>query len=201
MQFDCENRGASHRKLIDVMLREIKRTDRIIAGLLTYSRPVKVNWQPVVLADIFREQVELAHQGIEARGITVASTLQECTQYGDPDLLRQVVSNLVKNALEAMPDGGKIQASITCTDKHVRLIMSNRCDPDHSENADRFFEPYYTTRTRGTGLGLAICRRITEAHGGRIETDVRRGIFTVTVTLLVSVRSGESAAGSISALR
>lgn len=197
MQFDSEGGSVPQKKLLKVMLQEIRRTDRIIAGLLTYSRPVNVNWQPVILADIFREQVELAGQGIDARGITVSSTLQECTLYGDPDLLRQMVSNLTKNAIEALPDGGEIQASIRCTDRHVRLVISNRCDPHHITNTDRFFEPYFTTRTRGTGLGLAICRRIAEAHGGTINIDMhnidmQRDIFAVTVTLPVKGPSGNN---------
>ncbi len=190
MQFDTRGEKESQKKLLKVMLKEIRRTDRIISGLLSYSRPITINSRPVVLADVFREQVELASQATLAQGITVSSNLQECTQTGDPDLLRQVVSNLIKNAIEALPDGGEIRASIRCQGEYVRMVMSNRCGEDNTVDHERFFEPYFTTRTRGTGLGLAICRRIVEVHGGTINADVHQGIFTVTVTLPVDARVG-----------
>ncbi len=175
--------GDSSRQLVKVMLDEVRRTDRIISRMLEYSRSVKVSWSQVDISRIVEEQIELSGPALERHDITVSSSLAQCVHRGDNDLLKQLVSNLLKNAIEAQQDGGHIDIEVKIEDAHVVLTMTNPCHMDESLTGDQFFDPYFTTRTRGTGLGLAICRRIVQAHHGTIQADIDDGLFTVTVKL------------------
>ncbi len=177
--------GDSSRQLVKVMLDEIRRTDRIISRMLAYSRTVKVSWNPVDISRIVEEQIELSGPALERHGITVSISLAQCVHKGDTDLLKQLVSNLLKNAIEAQPNGGRIDINVSMEGAHVVLTMSNPCHMDETLSGDQLFDPYFTTRIRGTGLGLAICRRIVQAHHGTIQADIEDGVFTVTVKLPV----------------
>jgi signal transduction histidine kinase len=110
-----------------------------------------------------------------------------CTAFvrADAHELRRVLINLVSNAIEAMPQGGVLEASITLTTgKDGRLMALELRDTGVglSETArSRLFEPYFTTRTHGTGLGLAIARRLVEEMNGTIELEPRKDLDRGTV--------------------
>jgi signal transduction histidine kinase len=92
----------------------------------------------------------------------------------DPRRVRQVLWNLIQNAMEAAGDGGQVRVEIA-DGAPVRIAISDDgpgvCDSDK----DRLFEPFFTTKPQGTGLGLAVSQAIARAHGGRIEVDRPRG--------------------------
>ncbi len=177
--------GSSHssRQLIQLMLHEIRRADRIISGMLTYSRPVTVSYKRTNIADIVREQLEIAQPGFDERGITVISNITDTFINGDPDLLRQLVSNLINNAREALADGGEMEVRLWKEGDHIFLQVINPFSGEEMSEIDRIFEPYFTTRLSGTGLGLAICKRIVDAHSGRIDAKIENGRFIITAVL------------------
>jgi signal transduction histidine kinase len=86
----------------------------------------------------------------------------------DPDLLRQVLDNLLKNALEAQPDGGYLNIRLVPVANGVELTLTNAGFTLPLEQAPRILEPWFSTKPGGAGLGLAISRRIITAHGGRL---------------------------------
>jgi PAS domain S-box-containing protein len=98
--------------------------------------------------------------------------------------IRRVVDNLIKNAVEAMPDGGKLTLNLRATAGVALLTVGDSGRGITEEAGKNLFTPFYTTKPTGTGLGLAICKRIVEAHGGRITFESRIGEGTTFSVVL-----------------
>jgi signal transduction histidine kinase/tetratricopeptide (TPR) repeat protein len=112
---------------------------------------------------------------------------------GDPTELREVVTNLLKNALDALDDGGEIRVSATRRDGRIRLRVEDDGQGIAPEHLPRIFDPFYSTKgERGTGLGLCLCQQIAERHGGEIHAESTLGEGTV-----VSVNLPETAAPNV----
>jgi len=95
--------------------------------------------------------------------------------FGDPDLLRQVIENLIRNAIEAQREGGYLEVELKGRSQEIVLSFRNKGFPLPPDEAERIFEPYFTTKAQGTGLGASIVRRIVIAHGGRMEVQAKGG--------------------------
>jgi signal transduction histidine kinase len=95
------------------------------------------------------------------------------TVWGDALRLSQVFANLIRNAVEATPEGTPIDVTVEQEEERVRVAVRNTGVGIPPELQDRIFQPFFTTKARGTGLGLAIARQIVEAHRGslRVESD------------------------------
>lgn len=175
----------SNRRIIEVTLDSLKRTNVIISGLLDYARPVQIRQGIVSLDAIVEDTLVLLTQTIKEKGITLKKDTRQVRDIpGDPVLLGQVVMNLVKNALEAERQGGKISVFVGENQAGVGLRVENGGDVPSSEDVLHVFEPYFTTKTRGIGLGLSISRKIVSSHGGTIEASITKdGTFLVTMSL------------------
>jgi signal transduction histidine kinase len=102
----------------------------------------------------------------------------------DANQMKQAFYNLIRNACQAMPDGGALSILATATDHEVRIIFADTGKGISAENMSNMFQPFFTTRQTGTGLGLLIVRRIVREHGGEIELESREGEGTkVTIHL------------------
>jgi signal transduction histidine kinase len=103
--------------------------------------------------------------------------------WGDPFRLAEVFTNLIDNALEAVPADGKVRVRVESNGgEHVRVVVENSGAGIPAEIQERIFHPFFTTKPRGTGLGLPIARQIIEAHHGRlhVESDgVSETVFVV----------------------
>jgi signal transduction histidine kinase len=146
---------------------EALRCKRIVEDLLQLSRPV-VTPSPVDLRDlcedVVRRLIESAAPGasrVAVRGGAVA--------LGDPAKLRQVVFNLVKNAVEAAGPAGEVGVEVGGAAGEARVTVRDSGPGVAAEARERLFEPFFTTKPSGTGLGLAVSRAIARAHGGDIE--------------------------------
>ncbi|HJV37103.1 sensor histidine kinase, partial [Geomonas sp.] len=103
---------------------------------------------------------------------------------GNRDSMEQVLLNLGKNALQAMPEGGTLMIGTQKRGDRVLLTFRDCGSGVAEEDLQRVFEPFFTTKSRGTGLGLALCKKIVEEHAGTIElSSVANEGTTVTVTL------------------
>ncbi len=93
----------------------------------------------------------------------------------DPELLHRALSNLVLNAMDAMPDGGQLTISAHPRSATVELRVADTGEGLTPEECERLFTPYYTTKLHGTGLGLAIVQSVVADHGGTIAVESRDG--------------------------
>ena len=102
----------------------------------------------------------------------------------DPDLLRPVVLNLVRNAVQAMPEGGTLTVTTAPEAERTRIAIADTGPGIPAGEREQIFRPFYTTRTKGTGLGLTVARTLVTAMGGTlgVESEAGRGA-TFTVTL------------------
>ena len=89
--------------------------------------------------------------------------------------MKQAFYNLIRNACQAMPKGGKLKVTGTCTDFEVRVSFEDSGKGINAEQMGKLFQPFATTRPTGTGLGLLIVRRIVREHGGEIDIESREG--------------------------
>jgi len=147
--------------------------DRIVEGMLAFTREMEIDRGRVDLVEVARQAVELAAGAVEASGVTVSFDGEDdVAAVGDAELLRRVFLNVVTNACQAMTKGGSLR--IACrvdesSDRRSAVCEFADTGPGvPAEALDRVFNPFFTAREGGTGLGLAISHRIVEAHGGEI---------------------------------
>jgi two-component system NtrC family sensor kinase len=96
----------------------------------------------------------------------------------DGNLIKQVVLNVVMNALQAMPEGGRLAIAVERVGPAAQIRVADTGCGITPEDRERIFDPFYTTKTEGTGLGLSVCYGIVQRHGGEIEVDSEIGVGT-----------------------
>ena len=156
------------REDLAVIEEETLRAKEIVEGLLDLSRPMQVAPEPVDLRAATEEVVSRLREAAVLDGVEVSITGQAAVA-GHPSKLRQVLSNLVRNAAEAAGRGGAVAVSLTERDGEADVAVRDTGPGLDPAALSRLFEPFFTTKARGTGLGLAISRAIARAHGGDIE--------------------------------
>ena len=185
-----------------VLLTEVDRVNRIIEALLDLARPVQIKRVPLNLHQLL-ERVALLHdEAARERAITIVRRYDPSLPaiLGDEDRLVQVFHNLVRNAIEAMKDGGHLVLSSRVSMNPLygkvdsgsgQRIMVEAVVADEGSGIpmglrSRIFDPFFTTKPSGMGLGLAVCHRIIEEHNGVILVDSAEGRGT-TVTCFLPI--------------
>lgn len=152
---------------------ETVRLESLVNDLLTYARDDTSARSPVKLDELIIHTVSLIRPEAEQLKVTITGECPEGIQIsGNRDRLGQLLLNLGKNALQAMPKGGSLRIAANASDGGVLTIAVT--DSGHGISKDdmpRIFEPFFTTRARGTGLGLALCKKIVEEHRGSIRVE------------------------------
>lgn len=148
---------------------ESERLERLVTDLLTYARQEP---QPEGCA-LVEEAVLRAWENLASAADTagVRLLLTGCVDKPvvcPPDRLHQLLLNLFHNAVQAMPDGGELQVTLSQDADQVVLLIADNGPGFSAESLQRIFDPFYTTRASGSGLGLAICRKLVEAYRGTI---------------------------------
>ncbi len=147
---------------------EAVRCQHIVEDLLDLSRPLAIAGDPVDLRPLCEDVVaRLCEAGPLAR--VEVGIRGEGQVRGSAERLRQIVTNLLRNAAEAAGQGGRVQLTLSRQSEHVRLEVTDSGPGIPSSARARLFEPFFTTKPAGTGLGLAVSQAIAHAHGGRIE--------------------------------
>jgi two-component system, NtrC family, sensor kinase len=162
------------REDLQVIEDEAVRSRDIVEDLLALSRPLQAESEPVDLRALCEEVVERLRQGGQLGAVRV-DVEGEARTAGHLTKLRQVVLNLVRNAVEACGEEGRVRVRLTQTEKGAELHVEDT-GPGLSVTArERLFEPFFTTKPSGTGLGLAISQSIVQAHGGNLEAAAGTG--------------------------
>ena len=190
-----------------VMIREIDRLSRLVEQLLTFGAPPAPDRTPINVHKVIHEVLALMATELNAKQITarlqIDPSLPETR--GDEAQLTHVFLNLIKNAVEAMPQQGTLTITTRMeTDFHIfhssrdgagnpgkylRVEVADTGPGFPPDAVERVFEPFFTTKPRGSGLGLAVCERIVAVHGGDIRAENGRGggaVITVNLPLFGS---------------
>jgi two-component system, NtrC family, sensor histidine kinase PilS len=176
------------RQLVDIAVREVDRLDRLISDLLEYARPRTEERQPLDLGEVATEIGKaLEHERRESNVKVVVDAEPGVGIDGGSGQIRQVLWNLIRNAMDAMPSGGILRMAssieeLTGGHREAVLTVSDTGVGIPREDLDRIFEPFFSTKPTGTGLGLATVARIVEDHRGNIDIASDRGKGT-TFTL------------------
>ena len=158
------------REDLAVIETETLRCKEIVDGLLDLSRPLKPGVSPVDLRELADDVAAKLSESDQAQGIAI-SVDGEASAQGDVLKLRQVVFNLVKNAVEAAGPGGRVEVRIADGHGMTELAVGDSGPGFPAEVREHLFEPFFTTKPGGTGLGLAVSRAIALAHGGDLLID------------------------------
>ena len=186
-KFAPENQAkqADFEKLTAQLKTEVGRINNQISDFLRYSRPTKLNLQPIDARRAVEDSLRIVEPQAEDQNIAISLIERENTPeiLGDREVLRSVFNNLFINAVQAMSkDGGKLNVTIVPNDEAVKIEIADTGGGIPAENIDKIFEPYFSTKETGTGLGLAIVKKIVDDHHGTItvESKLNEGTkFTV----------------------
>jgi PAS domain S-box-containing protein len=164
---------------------EIGRLNRLLTEFLELARPRGVVRELVHLGKLVDDVLDLEQGSANDRGVTVARELaSDCVLLGDPEKLKQVVLNLVMNALEAMKGGGTLRVGVACDGDGVRLAVEDTGTGIEPAALSQVFDPFFTTKEAGTGLGLSIVRKIVDQHRGEVRIESTRGSGTRAIVTL-----------------
>lgn len=174
----------SLKELVEVSKREVHRLDRIITQFLRAIRPSLPDRKPVAMERLLNETLELMRHEVENRRILVERKQPEHIPSvpADDTQVKQAFFNIIKNALQAMDDGGILKINIEVSSRFVSICFADNGPGIAPENLGAIYEAYHTTKATGSGLGLMIVQRILRDHGGEIEicsTPERGTAFTL----------------------
>ncbi len=177
-------------RLLRILIDESRRLSGILDGFLEYTRPQRAAFGPCDVSAMLRDCVDLLGRSDEHRDNhrLVLRVPESLSLRGEEHQLRQIIWNLSRNALQAMPDGGELE--ITAVRKHGRVVLrwSDTGVGMTEEVRRQAFEPFVTTRPGGTGLGLAVVYAAVAEHGGTIAIDSTPGGGTVVTVELPAER-------------
>lgn len=158
-------------KQLRTIRQEVDRLEEIVTGFLSMAREQELNPVPSKVDALLDECVQLLKKDAEERGVRLVHELRagETELMLDSKQWKRAVINVVLNALEATPRGGRVRLFSRLTDKTCEIEVRDDGPGMSPEIAERAFDPYFTTKHTGTGLGLSITRGIVEEHGGAIQ--------------------------------
>ena len=178
---------ATFEKLTTQLKTEVGRINRQISDFLSYSRPLKLNLQPLDVREVIKDSRRIIEPQAEELNIKINLVERENVPQimGDAEVLRSVFNNLLTNAMQAMETtGGNINMTITPDENFVKIEVADRGVGISEENLSKIFEPYFSTKETGTGLGLAIVNKIIEDHDGTIKVESKVGDGTKFTVVL-----------------
>ncbi|QQG66834.1 ATP-binding protein [Desulfobulbus oligotrophicus] len=186
LRLESTSLDTAQHELVIAMQEAVNRTSVIINELQRFTQPLNPRLQIVDVPLLIQQLLILYQQRCQQQNIEITQTN---TSVGlieaDPDLLAELLENLLKNSIEAQPTGGYIHIALNKTAAKACITLTNGNCTLSVDDAKRLGEPYFTTKMRGTGLGLALSRRIAEAHRGALEVTVDHSRQQFTALLVI----------------
>lgn len=184
-------------ELISTAEDQTRYMDKIISDIHDYANPVKAR----PMRTDFRLLIDEAMSNVDVpSSIKVSREIDEglFKVEVDPVIIRRAFSNLIRNAAEAMPEGGQLTIKATRIDDNALVSFEDTGIGIPEENMSKVFKPFFTTKARGQGLGLSVCKRLLDAHGGNIVVESKVGEGTkVTVTIPLNFRTESESTPSL----
>jgi signal transduction histidine kinase len=176
-------------EFLGVIRKECRRLSRLLTNLLDFSRPRQPEFQEVDVRPVVDSVVALLAHTAQQSGVELRKHLPASLPLveSDSEQLKQVILNLAINAIQAMPDGGKIEISAAEKNAGIVIAIEDQGTGIPAENLEKIFDPFFTTKDGGTGLGLSVAHQIITQHGGVItaERNVDRGM---TLSVMIPIR-------------
>jgi signal transduction histidine kinase/putative methionine-R-sulfoxide reductase with GAF domain len=188
----CEKANAKEKEMFETIEKAITYSNKIIDDLLEYSREIRLDLLETEPKSLLTEALSLIK--VPEKILVSDLTQKEPHVKADEDKMRRVFVNIIKNAFDAMPDGGTLTIESKIRGGNVVFTFADTGTGMSKEVLDKIWSPLFTTKARGMGFGLPICKRIVEAHGGKIEvaSEIGKG-STFTITLPIEPeRPGEN---------
>jgi signal transduction histidine kinase/PAS domain-containing protein len=156
---------------IDIIIEEVKRLEKILNNITDFGKPSKPEKIDAQICEIMENTCLLMDNYFQEKHIT----LQKKYETGmpevpvDPTQIKQVFLNILMNAVESMPDGGKLDVNIESVDKSIRIYIIDTGKGIQQGVLQNIYDPFFTTKPSGTGVGLSVSLKIIEDHGGTID--------------------------------
>ncbi|KXG10343.1 Sporulation kinase A [Anoxybacillus sp. P3H1B] len=171
---------------IEIVLNELERIDQIVSELLVLAKPQSHCYKPFLLSDATGYVIHLiSHEAVLNNvDISIENTAPHAQIHGDKNQMIQVLINIVKNAIEAMPQGGRLRLHIQEEGENVHVTIADTGVGIAKDRLKKIGEPFFTLKEKGMGLGLTTSMKIVQEHKGtlRIESELGKG---TTVHLLL----------------
>ncbi len=162
----------------DIIFSEIKRIDFVLSELLVLAKPQSVNFQEVRLHELLEQVITLLKTNAVLSNIDLKQPFKKQDAgaiLADANQMKQLFINLIKNAIEAMPEGGSIYISTEKVMNEWKITIQDEGKGMSEENIQKIYDPFFSTKKEGTGLGLTICATILKDHHGRMEVSSELG--------------------------
>jgi signal transduction histidine kinase len=180
-----------YREMLETINRCVDYSNRIVNDLLDYSREIRLDLKEESLNKLLAESLALLDI---PQAINIENRLHDYQMVNvDPDKFKRLFINLIKNAVDAMPNGGKITIQSVETNGNIEVSFADTGIGINDDILPKLFSPLCTTKAQGMGFGLAICKRIIEAHGGKITVKTASGkgtTFSVTMPITQKNENG-----------
>lgn len=178
-------------QMLELIENDIQYSNKIITDLMDYSRGIQLELTETTPKSIVAESISLVEIPEKVQVINATQDMPRIIL--DIDKMKRVFANFIKNAVEAMPQGGKLAISSRPTEGGVEFTFIDSGVGMTKEVLDKIWTPFFTTKAKGMGLGLAICRRIIDAHQGKVSVESRIDEGTTfTITFPIELKSPAS---------
>jgi PAS domain S-box-containing protein len=176
---------SSVNRLLERIERQLEYMNKIVSDLQDYARPIKPELIGVDVLSFAKETLSTIPipKNIE---VSVKPGSDATLVMLDPAMMKRVLTNLITNAIQAMPNGGALKIGMSTTKDTVSIEVADTGVGISEENLAKIFQPLFTTKSKGQGLGLPVCKRLVEGHGGSIEVKSKVGegtTFTIDLPL------------------
>jgi PAS domain S-box-containing protein len=180
------------KEMLGLIEKNVEHANKIITDLMEYSKEIKLELTEATSRSIVKETLFVVEipDDVQMRDLTQNEPKLKI----DLEQMKRVFANLIKNAVDAMPNGGKLTITSKESDGNVEITFTDTGTGMTKEVMEKIWTPFFTTKAKGMGLGLPICRRIIEAHGGSISVESTFGkgtTFTVTIPIEPKLEGGE----------
>ncbi len=184
-QFKDSPQGQAVDDMSGTMVKEVKRLNKILEDFLDYSRPTPLKFVEFPLENILRDlRLLFGEQAVEKQVELTIAAVPDLQISGDPEYLKQAFSNIIRNALEAVPENGLVDLSIAGQRHEISITIRDNGPGIKGTDRNRIFDIFYTTKEKGNGIGLAVTHKIISDHNGTIEVDSKEGRGTSFIITL-----------------